>query len=251
MIFLKFKNIRNSKGKKKEDEESKLERVLKLIYMLLKNDFNTLDYYGAELGKKKSTVKSYIAGINKSYDNIKKEGFKIKYNRSKEYYTLNTGIYSFIPIFKNQTEELLQAISYISHSTGTPFIALNPLKKGLIKALEQDLKGTTKFSAPEVDSKLKKWLHIINNAIEHKKELRIEYDGKYFFREKFVPYYFILHDFEWYLRVFSTTKKIFETFEINKINKIENVYHGSYGSVEDLPEITPELSNEHIWGLAG
>lgn len=81
---MKKEEITFKRTKKETTENKKITNILKLLFLLLKQDNQGAEYYSEQLNCKVPTVKKYIKAIRASYDASEHTGFEISYNHSEK-----------------------------------------------------------------------------------------------------------------------------------------------------------------------
>ena len=225
--------------------------ILKLLFMLLIQDNQNADYYGEQLNCKLPTIKKYINVIRASYDAVENTGFDVEYDRKDKKYRLSS--YFKFPAFSpGEIEALHMAIRYLARQEGTPFKYLAELEKKIRRYFTKDIRDKLKkmieYSGPEIESKLNELLNIIDEAINQKLKLVMEYH-KTFSKEvsirNIVPFSLHTHEYEWYLRAFCLKDKKLKTYSINQIvnMRCERLNKKERKILPKNPDLTPP----HRW----
>jgi len=240
-----------TRERREKADNGKMINILKLLYMLLKQDNQNGEYYGEQLNCKVPTIKKYINVIRASYDAVDNTGFDVEYDRKDKKYRLSS--YFKFPAFSpEEIEALHMAIRHLARQEGTPFKYLveieKKLKKYFTKDIRDKLKKNIEHSGPETESKLNEMLNIIDEAINRQMKLIMKYH-RTFHKEpsisNVVPFSLHTHEYEWYLRAFCLRDKKLKTYSINQIinMKCEEL---SKKEKALLPE-KPDLKPPHRW----
>ena len=243
--------VSNGERDKETKTEQKLRNILTMLSMLLRKDNRTKAEYAEELGLKVDTVKNYFGDINKSFDEVKRTGFYVNYDRKDRVYKLvsHFDLPEFLP---EEIEGLYIAIRHLSRQEGTPFEHLGEVERKLgryyTKDIRERLKKKVGYSGPFIRSRLTEMVNVIDEAINDKKKIIMSYhktsSKEPEIREVF-PYSIHSHGYEWYLRAFCFRDEKVKTYAVNQIGPVrcEKLSKGERGLLPGSPEIIPE----HRW----
>jgi len=230
----------------------KINNILKLFFLLLKGEEESLEHYAGKIGCEPRTVKKYISELRMAYDPEEGAGIDIQYNRKNKSYSLITKKWSMPVLKPDEAEALYMAVRYLAGQRGTPFKHLPELERKLRKSFPKDLEDRFKKSiviaGPETKSKLGDLLGVIDEAVIDKKKLVIEYTPTYHkdpVKREVVPFSLLSHDYEWYVRAFCLKDRKFKTYSVNQIVSVKTEQLKEREK-KLLPK-KPEDSYEHMW----
>ena len=236
---------------KEHGENRKVRNILHLLFMLLKQEEEGIDYYAASLGCRVPTVKKYIDEIRKTIDEKSHTGFFVDYDKGKKHYKLYSPV-KFLALEREEMKLLYEAVRYLSDEVSNPFKNLKTIENKIYKTLEKEITGNLApsviVSGPKIKRNLSVSLAMIKKAINERNKLLLTYKPthhKETVSREIVPFTLLVYDYEWYIRAFCFKDRIIKTFSINQIIRMERK-ELTEREERLLPE-NPDLMPAHMW----